>query len=47
MSQEIDSRDIFLKGKHVFLKALTREDAITSDWYGWFNDEELCNTLQR
>ena len=47
MSQEIDSRDIFLKGKHVFLKALTREDAITSDWYGWFNDEELCNTLQK
>ena len=47
MTDIIDPRDIFLKGKHVFLKVLTREDVIESDWYGWFNDEELCKTLQK
>jgi len=47
MSAEIDPRDIFLKGKHVILKVLTREDVMSSGWYGWFNDEELCKTLQK
>ncbi|CAM8380112.1 GNAT family N-acetyltransferase [Candidatus Methylopumilus planktonicus] len=47
MTSEIDPRDIFLKGKHVILKVLTREDVIDSGWYGWFNDEELCKTLQK
>jgi len=44
---EIDPRDIFLKGKNVILKVLTREDVINSGWYGWFNDEILCKTLQK
>ncbi len=47
MNDNIDPRDIFLKGKHVILKVLTREDVIESDWYGWFNDEDLCKTLQK
>jgi ribosomal-protein-alanine N-acetyltransferase len=47
MTIEIDVRDIFLKGKHTILKVLTREDVIDSGWYGWFNDEELCKTLQK
>ncbi|NCI49074.1 GNAT family N-acetyltransferase [Sediminibacterium roseum] len=47
MSKSIDSRDIFLSGKHVFLKSLTRNDVIESNWYGWFNDEELSRTLQK
>ncbi len=47
MSDKIDSRDIFLKGKNVYLKALTRDDVINSGWYGWFNDEDLCKTLQK
>ena len=47
MNQHIDSRDIFLKGGDVILKVLTREDVLDSDWYGWFNDEELCKTLQK
>jgi len=47
MTSEIDPRDIFLKGKHVVLKVLTRDDVIDSGWYGWFNDEELCKTLQK
>ncbi len=47
MTQMIDTRDIFLKGKHVILKVLTRDDVLYSRWYGWFNDEELCKTLQK
>jgi RimJ/RimL family protein N-acetyltransferase len=47
MNDKIDQRDIFLKGKHVILKVLTREDVIGSGWYGWFNDEDLCKTLQK
>ncbi|MBV9988008.1 MAG: GNAT family N-acetyltransferase [Chitinophagaceae bacterium] len=47
MTNPIDNRDIFLRGKHVYLKALTRDDVIRSNWYGWFNDEELCKTLQQ
>ena len=47
MTQMIDTRDIFLKGKHVILKVLTRDDVLSSGWYGWFNDEELCKTLQK
>lgn len=47
MINEIDERNVFLRGKHVYLKALTKEDVINSSWYGWFNDEELCKTLQQ
>jgi [ribosomal protein S5]-alanine N-acetyltransferase len=47
MAHDIDPRDIFLKGKRVILKVLTREDVTGSGWYGWFNDEELCKTLQK
>jgi ribosomal-protein-alanine N-acetyltransferase len=47
MHNEIDTRDIFLKGRHVILKVLTRDDVMSSGWYGWFNDEELCRTLQK
>ena len=47
MQKEIDPRDVFIKGKKVILKVLTREDVLNSNWYGWFNDEELCKTLQK
>ena len=47
MTQHIDPRDIFLRGENVILKVLTREDVLSSGWYGWFNDEELCKTLQK
>ena len=43
----LDPRDIFLKGSHVCLKSLTTSDISNSNWYGWFNDEVLCNTLQK
>ena len=46
MINQIDKRNVFLKGKHVYLKVLTKEDAINSNWYGWFNDQELCKPLQ-
>lgn len=47
MENKIDSRDIFLTGKEIVLKTLTREDVINSNWYGWFNNEELSKTLQK
>ncbi|MBN8703041.1 MAG: GNAT family N-acetyltransferase [Bacteroidetes bacterium] len=47
MQEVIDPRDIFIKGKSVVLKALTKSDVENSNWYGWFNDEELSKTLQK
>lgn len=44
---KIDLRDVFLKGNKIFLKSLNEEDVLYSNWYGWFNDEELCKTLQK
>ena len=47
MKKNIDERNIFLKGENIFLKVLNKEDVLSSSWYGWFNDEELCKTLQK
>jgi ribosomal-protein-alanine N-acetyltransferase len=47
MNEHIDHRDIFLTGKNIVLKCLTRDDVINSNWYGWFNDEQLSKTLQK
>ena len=41
-----DPRDVFLRGKHVILRALTEDDVHHSGWYGWFNDEESCLLTQ-
>jgi len=43
----IDEREVFIRGEHVLLKVLTRRDVLESGWYGWFNDEEVCRTLQK
>ena len=42
-----DKRNIFIKGKNIYLKALTKEDVLISGWYGWFNDQSTCETLQK
>ena len=42
-----DERDVFIRGEHVLLKGLTEEDVLHSNWYGWFNDEKTCTTLQK
>jgi ribosomal-protein-alanine N-acetyltransferase len=47
MNKAINKKDIFLAGKKVILKVLSRDDIDDSNWYGWFNDEELCKTLQK
>ena len=47
MNKKIDEREIFLRGKIVNLKILTKEDIYESKWYGWFNDEEACKNLQQ
>lgn len=44
---KFDKRDIFINGKNVYLKVLTKDDVIKSGWYGWFNDELTCKTLQK
>lgn len=44
---KVDKRDIFLRGENIFLKALNKQDIIESNWYGWFNDEKLCENLQK
>ncbi len=41
------NKNIFLSGKNFNLRTLTREDALNSDWYDWFNDELTCLTLQK
>jgi len=43
----IDQRDIFIEGENIILKVLTRDDVMSSGWYGWFNDEITCETLQK
>jgi RimJ/RimL family protein N-acetyltransferase len=47
MDYKIDPRDIFLKRSSVLLKVLTEEDVKQSNWYGWFNDEDVCENLQK
>lgn len=47
MANKIDPRDVFLKGKKIVLKVLTKQDVLNSNWYGWFNDDELCKTIQK
>ena len=44
---KFDKRNIFINGKNVYLKVLTKDDVIKSGWYGWFNDELTCETLQK
>lgn len=43
----MDSRDIFIQGKNVILKALSEEDVTHSGWYGWFNDAETTRFMQQ
>ena len=38
--------DIFIKGKEIDLISLNDEIIETSNWYKWFNDEELTTSMQ-
>jgi RimJ/RimL family protein N-acetyltransferase len=44
---KLDSRDIFISGNKVILKSLNEDDILHSQWYGWFNNEKVCSTLQK
>jgi len=46
-NQKIDKRNVFLKVKNILLCALSISDIENSNWYGWFNDEEVCENLQK
>jgi len=37
----------FISGKHIDLRVLTEDDALSTDWFDWFNDELVCQTLQK
>lgn len=47
MSGQANMNDVFLKGKNIVLKALTEDDVLNSNWYGWFNNEETTRDLQK
>jgi len=47
MSDPIDQNEIFLKGKNVILKVLTEDDVLSSNWHGWFNDEDTTQHMQK
>ena len=44
---KLDPRDVFITGNKVILKSLNEDDILYSNWYGWFNDEKVCSTLQK
>ncbi len=46
-AQNLDERDIFLRGKTIILKALSENDVLTSGWYGWFNSEDATEFVQQ
>lgn len=43
----IDQRDVFLRSESVLLKSLTEDDALSSDWYSWFNDPDVTRWMQQ
>lgn len=47
IENKIDKRTFFLIGKHVILKTLTEDDVINSNWFGWFNDENTTEHMQK
>lgn len=42
----IDERIVFHEGKHIRLMVLDESDILLSDWVGWFNDEQMCESNQ-
>jgi len=46
-NNKIDKRDVFIEGNHVILKALSEEDVLNTNWYGWFNDEKITEYMQK
>lgn len=40
-------QDVFIKGKHVDLIALSENIVLESRWYAWFNDETLTYGMQK
>lgn len=43
----LDNRNIFLRGKNIHLISMSENEIKNSNWHGWFNDEEVCKTLQK
>ena len=43
----LDKRKVFTSGKTVSLVALDYDDIESSDWVGWFNDEETTKNTQQ
>jgi len=47
VTRRIDPRDIFVRGKQIVLKVLNEDDVANSNWYGWFNDVETTQLMQK
>ena len=43
----MDKRNIFIEGETITLSVLTTDDVLNSGWYGWFNDIDTCENLQK
>jgi len=39
--------DVFIRGRHVDLIALSEGLAVNSNWYSWFNDESTTSNMQK
>ena len=39
--------DVFIKGKIIDLVVLTEEIVEKTNWYSWFNDEEVTKNMQK
>lgn len=46
LEMAFDERLIFYEGKYIFLKVLDERDLLESGWFGWFNNEQMCEFNQ-
>lgn len=47
MDKKERKKDVFLSGKMIDLTVLTEQDVRETNYYDWFNDEHLCQKLQK
>jgi RimJ/RimL family protein N-acetyltransferase len=42
-----DKRNVFINGKFIKLCSLTKNEIENTNWYGWFNDRNICIFTQK
>ena len=43
----VDENSVFINGEILYLKVLTSHDVDSTNWYGWFNNEETTSNMQK